>query len=628
MPTIKGNLLFVSSRAAQVSEVWVRAPKVRTHAEGLVTTGNDHFPVIDGQVEFTAVPGPAVLALISQGRAVDTIPIVVGDAATQTLRQVVNAAEIADDATKREIEKLAAQAIELVDSSTENARKAQDGATRAETAVGAASESAASAAASEQKAAESEQNAAKSASGSAGSATQAAGSAAKANQDADRAANIANSTSWNGDKLTVNGKTSPSLRGPKGDRGADGTMTFEDLTPEQRETLKGDKGEPGPPGPPGNPENSVDKADLQPPQTQGTGVELPWVYKGVSQTTDYYCGPASIRNAMATLGKADVPTQGEIAALLGTSTSGTEGADRYTQVAQQLIPEAGYQRVQASATIYTLDTVEMEYAWRNIISSINAGYPVLVHMLIHKLDGVNFPTVYRADGTVDTRHTGFSEVLHYATVQGYKYLQDGRRLVFLVDSGWEPHGYYLELSQWWDMLTNKGYWWPESVAGTGLETVDELAHRFGAKADRAEVLHRDEALRRDEALLRNEASVYIEADKLVRRKASGAISTVSEFNGANGFEVVPGKALMVAFPKTSGATTNAAFKAGIESSIVDIVQAKMKVAEKTYVDEQVGGLRDRVGALESGGSSPVWTGSKAEYDQISPKEPDTIYIVR
>ena len=33
MPTVEGNLLFVSSRAAQVSEVWVRA-----HAEGAVTT--------------------------------------------------------------------------------------------------------------------------------------------------------------------------------------------------------------------------------------------------------------------------------------------------------------------------------------------------------------------------------------------------------------------------------------------------------------------------------------------------------------------------------------------------------------------------------------------------------------
>lgn len=331
MPTIKGNLLFVSSRAAHVSEVWVRAPKVRTHAEGVVTTGNDHFPVIDGQVEFTAVPGPAVLALISQGRAVDTVPIVVGDAETQTLRQVVNAAEIADDATKREIEKLSAQAIHLVDSSTENARKAQDGAQRAETAAGeaessatnaedaarrssssassanrtsiwvsqakqsvkeseesakesaqtattqasnaedsaaAAKDSASSAAASESgakesasaaessataasssasKAAESEQNAVKSASDAASSeqaagksATQsessarrsessadaaassesaAAGSAEEAKSHADRAEAVPDATSWDGDKLTIHGKTSPSLTGPKGDPG-------------------------------------------------------------------------------------------------------------------------------------------------------------------------------------------------------------------------------------------------------------------------------------------------------------------------------------------------------------------------------------------------------------------------
>ena len=51
------------------------------------------------------------------------------------------------------------------------------------------------------------------------SASDAAGSAESAKADADRAANIASSTSWSGDKLTVNGKTSPSLRGPKGEPG-------------------------------------------------------------------------------------------------------------------------------------------------------------------------------------------------------------------------------------------------------------------------------------------------------------------------------------------------------------------------------------------------------------------------
>lgn len=234
MPTVKGNLLFVSSRAAQVSEVWVRAPRVRTHVEGVVTTGNDRFPVDGGDVSFTAVPGPAVLALISQGRAVDTIPILVGDASTQTLRQVVSAAKVADDATQREIEKLAAQAVELVDSSVANAKKAQDGASRAETAEGNAKWSAElatsysdSAGQASSAASSSASNAATSESNAAKSASQAAGSAESAKADADRAANIASSTSWNGDKLTVNGKTSPSLRGPKGDSGA---STWDDIT--------------------------------------------------------------------------------------------------------------------------------------------------------------------------------------------------------------------------------------------------------------------------------------------------------------------------------------------------------------------------------------------------------------
>lgn len=52
--------------------------------------------------------------------------------------------------------------------------------------------------------------------------------------------------------------------GPEGPKGADGTMTFEDLTPEQKASLKGDKGdkgdtgaagpqgEPGPQGPKGD----------------------------------------------------------------------------------------------------------------------------------------------------------------------------------------------------------------------------------------------------------------------------------------------------------------------------------------------------------------------------------------
>lgn len=50
-------------------------------------------------------------------------------------------------------------------------------------------------------------------------------------------------------------------KGEPGEKGADGTMTFEDLTDEQKATLKGDKGEPGAPGEPGIQGEKGEKGD-------------------------------------------------------------------------------------------------------------------------------------------------------------------------------------------------------------------------------------------------------------------------------------------------------------------------------------------------------------------------------
>ena len=52
------------------------------------------------------------------------------------------------------------------------------------------------------------------------------------------------------------------------------------------------------------------------------------------------------------------------------------------------------------------------------------------------------------------------------------------------------------------------------------------------------------------------------------------------------------------------------------------------VANKKYVDKQVSAVRDRVGALESGGGGgSFWTGSREEYNRISRKDPNTLYIL-
>lgn len=274
MATVKGNILFVSSRAAHVSEVWVRAKRVRPTTGGVVTTGNDRFPVESGgQVTLTVLEGPAVLSLISQGRPVDTIPILVGSKSSYSLEDVVSAAELTDTSTQRELERLAADIKSLMESSAADRRAAASSASAAKSSASAAKTSETNAADSAKKAADSASSASWSSSNAstaeknaraastrakndadraktsesnaASSASAAKTSENAAKSHADRAGKIAESTSWSGDKLTVNGKTSPSLTGPKGDRGPkgqDGEVKFESLTQAQKETLRGPAG--------------------------------------------------------------------------------------------------------------------------------------------------------------------------------------------------------------------------------------------------------------------------------------------------------------------------------------------------------------------------------------------------
>ena len=90
----------------------------------------------------------------------------------------------------------------------------------------------------------------------------------------------------------VKGETGP--QGPQGEKGADGTMTFEDLTPEQKASLKGDKGDKG------------DKGEAGPQGVQG--IQGPKGDKGDTGEQ----GPQGIQGV--------------------AGTNGTNGTDGYTPV--------------------------------------------------------------------------------------------------------------------------------------------------------------------------------------------------------------------------------------------------------------------------------------------------------
>ena len=103
-----------------------------------------------------------------------------------------------------------------------HAKRAGSHANEAGSHASAASESAKSASTSAEAAAGSSDTARQEADRATEQARAASTSAGEASTHADRAESVVDSVSWDDDRLTVAGKTSPSLRGPKGDRGERG----------------------------------------------------------------------------------------------------------------------------------------------------------------------------------------------------------------------------------------------------------------------------------------------------------------------------------------------------------------------------------------------------------------------
>lgn len=112
MPRISGSLHKVTTDLADVTEVWVHAVDTRTHGEDVILTNRKVIKPVDGVVEFDAYPGAAVLIpWYADGTHTDPIRILVGEADTQELADVVVSADIFDDVTDSAGERLVAEVI-------------------------------------------------------------------------------------------------------------------------------------------------------------------------------------------------------------------------------------------------------------------------------------------------------------------------------------------------------------------------------------------------------------------------------------------------------------------------------------------------------------------------------------
>ena len=107
MTLVQGELRLVTDTPAEVSQVWIQAPKERLHGTGMITDGRASEQVKNGVVSFNALPGVAVMVLLVNGIPSLTKKLLVPDKANATLRECIEAVGLADAGELSELEELA-----------------------------------------------------------------------------------------------------------------------------------------------------------------------------------------------------------------------------------------------------------------------------------------------------------------------------------------------------------------------------------------------------------------------------------------------------------------------------------------------------------------------------------------
>lgn len=224
MTIVSGDLKIVTGLATQVTEVWARAARSRPITGGWLLENAGRAPVTNGRVSIDLQPGLCVLVAVIGGQPAESVELIVPSTSTAPLEACIRAAETAGGLERDALEELRSEVADWIARASSSASAAKTSASAAASSAGAAktsetnaANSASSAKTSETNAKTSENNALASKNAAATSASNAKLSETNSAKSARQAANIANSTSWSGDKLTVNGKTSPSLTGPQGE---------------------------------------------------------------------------------------------------------------------------------------------------------------------------------------------------------------------------------------------------------------------------------------------------------------------------------------------------------------------------------------------------------------------------
>ena len=170
MVQVRGTVHDVSDNPDRVEKIIVRAVEPRMHGTTYITEEPTQFPVVDGVLDFNVLPGPCVVAFLRNHGATTYEKLLVPDVDEATFRECLDAADLAEGATKATLENAVRQVQEelskvapLVNEVRTLHTEVSDDRTAVDGFAKAAQKSASDAATSQSKAKTSETNAANSA---------------------------------------------------------------------------------------------------------------------------------------------------------------------------------------------------------------------------------------------------------------------------------------------------------------------------------------------------------------------------------------------------------------------------------------------------------------------------------
>lgn len=662
MTTVSGDLRIATDVSAPVSQVWVRAPKLRAENGVVVAPFNDHFAVREGRVSFKCRPGPARVTLIVAGQPSESFDILVAGDQQDLARAIADFNVTVGESEEslagylqamREVESeargFASQAEDARDDAQSHAGAAQSARDAAEghasaaaghvdTAQGhaqsaASSESEASKAAvraegarSEartnwDKAAEAQAGAESARDDAQGHARTAEGHASTASTQATKSENAANrlwdSVAWNGGRLSVAGRQSDPLTGPQGPRGATGERG--PIGPRGATGERGPRGDAGPRGPAGTidglePETIV-RSGSEPNFGRRVTLAGGTQYRLEARDDALYVIDAETNRTIFNANKDYLQLGGDLR-IAGGSIIGMRAPTGPHQPATKAYVDSAVE----NATVELPD---------NLVRAGADGVRMGKHFTLEHDGSSNYSTSLFLKN-------GDHEYEFFTNAAGKFGAWDKRhsRGLFQADRNVFEHQTAVSMGN------NQLRGLPRPTGNDHAATkeyvdgvvenvnVDTSALVPSSDVGSAESTTGNKLVRR-----KGDGTIVVPTTGTERRVAVSRGEVDDKLDGKQNqhrilTELAATNGLIKSLDSVALQFNNRILATG-ESGRAEVLQPEENehIANKVYVDGQVTPVRDRVAALEAQGGG-VWVGSLAEYNRLGSKNPSTLYVVK